>query len=635
MMCEVPHHRGSRKVSNGSKQYPGYALVAEYSSQGLSTPESADKNIVLRVLAILPTKRQKPMYLDYFHLTREPFLIEPDSAFLFLSEKHKQALATMKYGIEMKKGFVAITGPVGVGKTTIARSYLENLNNQLLKVIYISNASTTFENLMEAICRELGITVTPDAFSETVRNVHLFLIDEYKAGRTIAFIIDEAQNMPVETLKNLHMLSNLETTEDKLIQIVFVGQPELDELLGKHELRQVKQRIAMRTVIGGFTAKESMAYIAHRLRVAGAETESILRRAALRKIAKESKGVPRIINILCDNALSTARRYDLKMVTGKVVKEVTAEFNGQERRHRPGWGLAVSMLAFCLIALFFLIFRYGRFGSPVAQKSPDKAVRVASAPSISLTDPGRAMPQADPGATKDEAIIKQTNPPAAPQQADARAKTGQAQTKIIAKRTVEWGDSLSRLTTEVYGRSAAEVLNFVKDNNPHIKDLDNLRVGSVVNFPEVPKNLSVRGRAQDSPVAQKAPDKAVRVTSAPSISLTDPGRAMPQADPGATKDEAIIKQTNPPAAPQQADARAKTGQAQTKIIAKRTVEWGDSLSKLTEDVYGRSSYEVLKYVKDNNPSIKDMNNLRMGSVVNFPELPKSLSVRGRVSMSAR
>jgi general secretion pathway protein A len=279
---------------------------------------------------------------------------------------------------------------------------------------------------------------------------------------------------------------------------VLVGQPELDELLGRHELRQVKQRIAMRTVIGGFTAKESMAYIAHRLGVAGAETESIFKRAALRKIAKESKGVPRIINILCDNALSAARRYDLKMVTGKVVKEVTAEFNGQERRHHPGWGLAVSVLAFCLIALFFLIFRYGRFGSPVAQKSPDKAVRVASAPSISLTDPGRAMPQADPGATKDEAIIKQTSPPAAPKQTDAQAKTGQAQTKIIAKRTVEWGDSLSKLTEEVYGRSSDEVLKHVKDNNSHIKDINNLRMGSVVSFPELPKNLSARGRVSMS-----------------------------------------------------------------------------------------------------------------------------------------
>ena len=433
------------------------------------------------------------MYLDYYHLTREPFQITPDPAFLFLSESHKQALATMMYGIKMKKGFVAITGPVGVGKTMIVRSCLEDLDDELLKLVYIFNSNITFQDLVETICQEQDIEVVPGNISKTVRNLHLFLIDVYKAGGTVVLIVDEAQKMPVETLENLRMLSNLETAEEKLLQIVLVGQPELDELLGKYELRQLKQRIALRVEINTFTAQESVAYIDHRLELVGRNAASIFTKPALRKIVKEAKGLPRVINILCDNALITACGYDLRSVTPKVVKEVVADFNGKGWHQRLKPRLAATALVLCLIVLFFLIFRHGHVGSPVAQKSIATPIQKASTPPVNPAAAGGTMPQTDPGMARNETVAKQMNPPPVPEQA-AAVETGLERKKPITKRTVEPGDSLSSLTIEVYGQSTGAVLNFVKEHNPQIKDVNNLRAGSVVNFPELPKNLSLRGR---------------------------------------------------------------------------------------------------------------------------------------------
>ena len=166
------------------------------------------------------------MYLDFYRLKKNPFHITPDPEFLFLSSSHKEASASLIYGIEERKGFIAITGEIGVGKTTILRSYLESADPQMLKVVYIFNSMLPFESLLKQIFNELGLVAAEgDDVPELVSHLHQFLIEEYKHDRNVALIIDEAQNMPVETLENLRMLSNLETSKDKLIQIVMVGQP--------------------------------------------------------------------------------------------------------------------------------------------------------------------------------------------------------------------------------------------------------------------------------------------------------------------------------------------------------------------------------------------------------------------------
>ncbi len=213
-------------------------------------------------------------------------------------------MANTVYGIGMKKGLMVIIGDIGVGKTMVAQALLAKSDTEYLKTTYIGNAGVTFTELLQIICQQLGLT-TSDNVSEMINMLHQFLLNEDKAERTVALFIDDAHNMPVETLDNLVVLSNLETKDKKLLQIVLLGQPKLETLLNKNELRHIKQRVAIRTTITPLTSEESLSYVQHRLEKAGARDTSAFTKTALKRILKEAKGVPRVINMLCDNSLVT------------------------------------------------------------------------------------------------------------------------------------------------------------------------------------------------------------------------------------------------------------------------------------------------------------------------------------------
>jgi general secretion pathway protein A len=267
------------------------------------------------------------MYLNFYNLKRGPFHITPDPEFLFLSPSHKEALASIIYGIKKRKGFVLIIGEVGVGKTTILRSYLEWVNQQQLKIIYIFNSNVSFKSLLKTIYQELGLATKTDDVFEMVKHLYRVLIEEYKQGNNVVLVIDEAQNMPIKTLENLRMLSNLETSKDKLIQIVLIGQPEFEQILNLNELRQLKQRIAIRSTISSFTEEESIAYIQYRLaKVSMNHPIPVFTQGALQRIVKQADGIPRIINILCDNSLITGFGYQRRPVDSRIVREVIADF---------------------------------------------------------------------------------------------------------------------------------------------------------------------------------------------------------------------------------------------------------------------------------------------------------------------
>ncbi len=294
------------------------------------------------------------MYQDFYHLDKEPFHITPDPEFLFLSPSHKQALGSITYGVKNRKGFIVITGEVGVGKTTILRSYLEKVVNQNTKVIYIFNASVTFRNLLRTIYKELGIPVKTDDVVEMLNSLYQILMEEYKQGNTVLLIVDEAQNMPIETLENLRMLSNLETSKDKLLQIVLIGQAEFETILGLYRLRQLKQRVVIHSTILPLSDEESMAYIKHRLAKAASNGSSVFTRGALKRIIKEAQGVPRNLNILCDNALITGFGYKRKPVNTKIVKEVIADFSGEEKPSLLNWIIPPAALFLFIVGLFLV-----------------------------------------------------------------------------------------------------------------------------------------------------------------------------------------------------------------------------------------------------------------------------------------
>ena len=294
------------------------------------------------------------MYQDFYRLRKEPFHITPDPEFLFLSPSHKQALGSIVYGVRNRKGFVVITGEVGVGKTTILRSYLEGVAKQKTKVVYIFNANVSFKNLLKTIYKELGLDAKTGDIVEMLNDLYQILMEEYKQGNTVLLIVDEAQNMPVETLENLRMLSNLETSKDKLIQIVLIGQYEFDEILNLHELRQLKQRIVIRSTIIPLSEKESMAYIKHRLDKAALNGSPVFTKGALKRIIKEAKGIPRYLNILCDNALITGFGYKKRPVNAKIVDEVITDYNGEKEPSLLKWVIPpAALLLFIILLLFF------------------------------------------------------------------------------------------------------------------------------------------------------------------------------------------------------------------------------------------------------------------------------------------
>ncbi|MCK6430247.1 MAG: AAA family ATPase, partial [Burkholderiaceae bacterium] len=247
------------------------------------------------------------MYARYFGLKQPPFSIAPDPRYLFMSERHREALAHLLYGVRGGGGFVLLTGEVGTGKTTVCRCFLEQIPKRC-NVAYIFNPKLTVEELLRTVCTEFRIPyehVGPGAptVKDYVDALNEFLLRTHAVGQNNVLIIDEAQNLSADVLEQLRLLTNLETNERKLLQIVLIGQPELRALLARPELRQLAQRVIARYHLGALSDAETTQYVRHRLAVAGLTQALPFDAAALRRLVHYSRGVPRRINLLADRAL--------------------------------------------------------------------------------------------------------------------------------------------------------------------------------------------------------------------------------------------------------------------------------------------------------------------------------------------
>jgi general secretion pathway protein A len=288
-----------------------------------------------------------PMYLGTFGLTEAPFSTTPDQRFLYLSDRHRDALAHLLYGVAERGGFMQLTGEVGTGKTTLCRYLLEHLPVHV-DIALILNPTLSRLELLETICDELRIAYPAGSTSlkVLVDALHAHLLDAHARGRRTVVIVDEAQHLTVEVLEQLRLLTNLETGKAKLLQIILIGQPELLELMGRADLRQVAQRVAARYHLTPLTERETRAYVAHRLSMAGPSTV-IFDDAALRVVHQESGGVPRLINVLCDRALLGAYATHSEAVTRNIVRRAAREIAGEvpgvpERRRRRAAIAAVA-----------------------------------------------------------------------------------------------------------------------------------------------------------------------------------------------------------------------------------------------------------------------------------------------------
>jgi type II secretory pathway predicted ATPase ExeA len=405
------------------------------------------------------------MYTSFYELSAKPFNVTPDPRFLYLTRSHRESLASMIYGIKERKGFILITGEVGTGKTTLIYSLLTHLNEKV-NAVFIFHTSITFEQLLKNILLELGLPVSEEGKTYLLRTFHQYLIQSLSRDEKLAVIIDEAQNLPRDVLEELRMLSNLETPQSKLLQIVLVGQPELEVKLNSEDLRQLKQRIGIMRQIRPLSVGESQEYIDHRLRMVGSNSSKIFTDGAISLICNYAKGIPRTINTLCDNALLIGYGLSKKRVDGNIIHEVIRDMEGSVL-DKPA---LVEPVAANL------------FQPPVLKSSMfyKKASRFAILLLCVLLFfiLGREYFQKASNEPKDIKSTQHTS-------ADVSQITLKTEGKIKQSIIVKKDDSISSLVRKYYPTVNETLFDLILDSNPQIENIHLISVDQQIIIPEI------------------------------------------------------------------------------------------------------------------------------------------------------
>jgi general secretion pathway protein A len=296
------------------------------------------------------------MYKAFFNLREDPFGLNPDPHFLFPGQRHRDAFRYLLYGIKNREGFVEVIGDVGTGKTLLCRALLALLGNGVKSALILNPPYSDVE-FFEYVMQDLGIERRVESRREVLESINEFLLNEYHEGRNVIIIIDEAQHLSIDLLEQIRLLSNLETEKKKLLQIILVGQPELEDRLRSPQMKQLDQRIALRYYLEPLKKKEVKDYIYHRLRVAGSDGSITFTPGALKKIYKFSKGTPRLINIVCDKALLTAYFFKNRRITAK---HVTIALRSTQRRWRrfpqlTTVTLSHAVYSFVVLSILFML----------------------------------------------------------------------------------------------------------------------------------------------------------------------------------------------------------------------------------------------------------------------------------------
>ncbi len=330
------------------------------------------------------------MYTSFFGLSEKPFAITPDPRYLYLSERHAEALAHLLYGINEAGGFIQLTGEVGTGKTTIVRTLLSRVPHHA-DVALILNPRITPVEFVLTICEEVGLGLDEadrDSVKQMVDALNRRLLSAHADGRRIVVIVDEAQNLSAEVLEQVRLLTNLETATHKLLQIILIGQPELRELLDRTDLRQLAQRITGRYHLKPLSREETQQYVRHRLRVAGASGD-IFTPAALREVHRVSSGVPRVINVCCDRALLGAYTQEIRKLTPALVRRAAGEVYG--RRFTPPW---LGWIAGAILAAGVTVSAFAGWRAWQQQTSALRAAAKAPPPAALALPPAVQHPAA-------------------------------------------------------------------------------------------------------------------------------------------------------------------------------------------------------------------------------------------------
>ena len=319
------------------------------------------------------------MYLEFYGLRREPFGITPDPRFLFLGPRHREALAQLQYGVQQRKGFMVLTGEAGTGKTTLLRKLMERFDDNTA-CAFVFNSSLPFDGLLEFVLEDLGLEKIGETRAQRLMALNEFLVTRRRAGQNTVLMIDEAQTLDISTLEHVRLLSNFETSTEKLLQILLVGQPELREKLQRPDLRQLKQRIGLRCALSPLTSEEVCAYIDTRLRVAGVPEAELFTEDATALIAEYSGGIPRTVNILCDHCLLIGYADQEPQIDRAIVEDAVVYMEEGEPPARRSWrlgGVRGRRARVSLASIGALALAAGLLAGLVAMSgSPEGAARV-------------------------------------------------------------------------------------------------------------------------------------------------------------------------------------------------------------------------------------------------------------------
>ena len=468
------------------------------------------------------------MYAQFYGLRESPFALTPDPRYLFMSEPHKEALASAVYGVQERKGFVLILGEVGTGKTTLIRHLLGRFG-PTIRSVFVFNPALSFIELLQVMLRDFELPCTSMRRVEMIDTLNDYLLKEAAAGRYVVVIIDEAQHLSPTVLEEVRMLSNLETARGKLIQILLVGQPELGEKLGRPELRQLRQRISLVAELKPLSHGDTVRYITHRLEVAGREGDGLFSRRALKVIYRASGGIPRLINVICDKALVLGYGGGATVIKGRLIKEVLKDWKPFQRPARPtprSRGRAVlrrrvratrplrriaAAVALGLVGAALIVMLAGNKDGPLRSRfwhgllpsgasgtvvSPPEAPVVrsmaepagaAAVPAVSIAatelpprpDPSSVGPgSTEPPASPTRPVATERPAPTIPAGPAPVEPGGKAREVVVAP-----GEVFSAVVTRNYGRAELTLIDFVKTANPDLTSIDMLRVGQRLKLP--------------------------------------------------------------------------------------------------------------------------------------------------------
>jgi general secretion pathway protein A len=445
------------------------------------------------------------MYNEFYGFSEQPFTVTPNPKFLFFTESHREALAAMAYGIKERKGFVSIAGETGTGKTTLIRQLLNDLDSNV-KVVFIAQTKVTFEQLLRGVLLELGMPVGYQDKPSLIRQFNRYLIERLGQDENLAIIIDEAQHLSIETMEEFRLLSNLETDTSKLVQIILVGQPELEDKLNSKELRQLKQRIAVRRRILPLREEDARRYIEHRLKMVGSSTSQVFTPDAVAMICHYCKGIPRAINILCDNAFLIGYDHGKKKINALIIQEVIRhmealperEFIGEEAGNKKRMRTSslrlknlVSRFSYVVIALFCLVLiillsseyilnikKNSELKPSAQQPVDDQKVAAPPAETESAVTPAAAP---TPAADEKPRVLNPLSPPPVSPAIQTPPKP-EIRVNIVI---VEESATIRSLSQKYYKLSNTTLVDYILRFNPGITNPDLVKAKEKINIPEV------------------------------------------------------------------------------------------------------------------------------------------------------